>query len=172
MKNVIVFSTILMVSLLILGGAQPTMAHSPSNIDLAYVYDTQTLLVEIQHDVSNVNTHYIERIEVSVNSVLNQSRDYTNQQNLIGMSDSFVVPAEIGDVISVRAICSVSGQLTETLTLTGPETSTTTTTTTTQTSTSTTTDTSPTVLDTMTLLLIGGAVVIIVVIAIVIVQRR
>ncbi|TFG29222.1 hypothetical protein EU527_16225 [Candidatus Thorarchaeota archaeon] len=170
MKRVIVFSTILMVSLLILGVGQPTSAHSPSNIDLAYVYETQTLLVEIQHDVSNVNTHYIERIEVSVNSVLNQSRDYTSQQNLMGMSDSFVVPAEVGDIISVRAICSVSGQLTKTLTLTGPETSTTTTTT--QTSTSTTTDTPPTDFDTMTLVLIGGVVVIIIMVAIVAVQRR
>jgi len=161
MRSFISFLTILLLGLLMVGSAQPILAHSPSNIDLAYVYETQTLLVEIQHDVSNVNTHYIERIEVRVNTVLNQSRDYTSQQSLVGMSDSFVVPAEIGDEISVTAICSVLGQLTDTLTLTGPETNTTT----------TTTDTSPG-LDIMTLVLIGGATVVIIIIALVVVQRR
>lgn len=168
MRPIILFSTILILSSLIIWTAQPAVAHSPSNMDLSYVYETQTLLVEIQHDVTNVNTHYITRIEVRVDSVLNQSKDYTSQQNLIGMSDSFVVPAEIGDEISVTAICSVIGQLTETLTLTGPETNTTATTTTTST---TTTDTSPG-LDTMTLVLIGGAAVVIIIIALVAVQRR
>jgi hypothetical protein len=156
----------ILVCLMALSPARPVMATTPSNVDISYVYETSTLLVEIMHATTNMETHYIARIEVRVNSVLNQSRDYTSQPNLVGLSDSFSVPAVIGDVISATAICSVSGQLTDTITLTGPVVFTTTTTTTTTTSSGT-----PSGIDPMLLIVLGSAVVV-VVIVIVMMKRK
>lgn len=167
----------ILVGLILLAPARPAIATAPSNIDISYVHETNTLIVEIQHATDDVETHYIARIEISVNSVFNQSKDYTSQPNTVGLSDSFIVPAVNGDVINVTAICSVSGQLTETLTVTAPETFTTTTTTTTTTTSETTTTTTtsasePNGLSPMLLIGIGAAVIVVIVLIVVFMKRK
>lgn len=174
-KLLLLISCIL-IGLVILAPAGSVVATPPSNIDCSYVFETNTLNVEIQHATDDVETHYIARIEISVNSVLNQTKDYTSQPNTIGLSDSFIVPAVVGDVINVTAICSVSGQLTKLLTLTAPETYTTTTTTTsttTETTTTTTTNTSTSNgLNPMLLIGLGGAIVVVLVIVFLFMKRK
>ena len=165
-----------LIGFVILAPARLVVGTPPSNIDCSYVFETETLNVEIQHATDDVDTHYIARIEISVNSVLNQTRDYTSQPNMIGLSDSFIVPAVVGDVINVTAICSVSGQLTKLLTLTAPETSTTTTTTTSTTTETTTTTTTSTNtsngLNPMLLIGVGGAIVIVLVLVLIVMRRK
>jgi len=167
----------ILIGFVILAPSGQVAATPPSNIDCSYVFDTNTLNVEIQHATDNMETHYIARIEISVNSVLNQTRDYTSQPNLIGLSDSFIVPAIVGDVINVTAICSVSGQLTSLLTITEQDTFTTTTSTTTTTTTETTTATTTSSstangLGSMLLVGISGAAVVVIVIIVIFMKRK
>lgn len=139
-------------------------AHSPSGVNLEYSLSTNELSVDVTHDVTNVNTHYIEQIIIEKNSVQVASRDYTSQDTTSGMSDTFV-EADEGDVLRATATCSISGQLSAEITVTN---------TTTTTSTTETTMTSPTE-DGQPLsptLLILAAVAVVAVLAVVLVVMR
>lgn len=61
---------------------QPTLAHSPSGMELAYDVDAQTLSVTITHSVADLDTHYVKRVEIKRNGELDRSEDYTIPLNL------------------------------------------------------------------------------------------
>ncbi|TFF94688.1 hypothetical protein EU546_04575 [Candidatus Thorarchaeota archaeon] len=67
------------------------------------------------------------------------SRDYTSQDTTSGMTDTFTIEAEEGDVLRATAICNIAGQLSAQITVTA-----TTTTSTTSESTTEESTTSPT----------------------------
>jgi desulfoferrodoxin (superoxide reductase-like protein) len=108
-------------------------AHSPSGITLDYDTETNTLSVDVNHDVSNPNTHFIEKIEVYLNDVLEEERTYTSQETASSKSDTFNIEAIAGDVFKVIAYCNQFGSYEQSLVIsdgtTTEETSTTTTTT-------------------------------------------
>ena len=101
-------------------------AHSPSGMDLAYNSDTDTLTVTVQHSVTDPNSHYIEKIEIYKNDVLEIERTYTSQESSSQKSDTFSVDAVDGDVLKATAICNIAGSITRDLTI-GTTTTTTTT---------------------------------------------
>ena len=115
MKKKILFLGLIITSLFLV--ISTTNAHSPSNVVLDYELSTYTLNVVVEHGVSDVNTHYIKKIYIYVNDVLNHTENYTNQTYMTFQDDSFVVPALIGDVIRVTAICNQGGSLTNQITV-------------------------------------------------------
>lgn len=94
-------------------------AHPPSSMDISYDTDDQTLNVTISHGVSNVDSHYIERLEVRKNDSVYLSRDYTSQPSTSTFTYSLDVPATEGDTLSVTAICNQYGSLQKTLVVNG-----------------------------------------------------
>ncbi|MGV9169881.1 MAG: desulfoferrodoxin family protein, partial [Promethearchaeia archaeon] len=104
-------------------------AHTPSGMTLEYDADTDELSVSVSHSVSDVNSHFIEEIVIYNNDAQVDSRTYTSQESTSGMSDTFTVDAVDGDVLKATAYCSISGSVTEEITI-GTNTTTTTTTTT------------------------------------------
>ena len=96
----------------------PTAAHPPSNMTLLYDTNTQTLSVTVFHAVADPNTHYIEYVVVNKNGAFAIDRNYTSQPSTSAFVDIFNVDADSGDVLQVTAICSVSGQLTDQITVT------------------------------------------------------
>jgi len=172
---------LVMITLLLASFQMPVQAHSPSSMELEYDAEIDTLTVTVSHSVSG--DHRIAQIQVWKNDVSQVVRTYDPpQESTSGMDDTFTIDAVDGDVLRVTATCSVSGSITESLTVSISGTTTTTTTTTTDTSTTetttdtTTTDTTtppPSEIPTALILVAGiGAAIIIIAVLLVIVKRR
>ncbi|MBN1330282.1 MAG: hypothetical protein JXA54_12480 [Candidatus Heimdallarchaeota archaeon] len=91
-----------------------TVAHSPSTLTLAYNFTTDTLSVSIVHTVSNLQDHFINKIEIWINEILNTTELYTNQPSN-SFTYNYQISANIDDEIKVKASCNQGGSLTNTL---------------------------------------------------------
>ena len=141
----------------------PVEASEPSDIVLAYDFDSQTLTVNVSHYVANTKTHYIETIEIKNNDISVLNRTYVNQTYNWGMYDSFVVSTDAGDNLTVTATCSKGYPLTRWLIVSSTTTTNTGTDTTSTTTITTTTDgpESPgTALDVSPVIIVGIALII------------
>jgi len=157
----------LLLTLFVTSQVTITQAHTPGPMTLDYNMDTDTLTVTVTHVTADVNTHYIYEIVVLKNSVQVDIATYTSQSDSSQVIEIFTIAAEEGDVLSVTAKCSVSGQKTEELTVSASET------TTTDTTSSTTTTSTGTMDYTIIMLLTSTAIVVIgVVLVIVLVLKR
>jgi hypothetical protein len=81
-------------------------AENPTRIILRYNEDTQTLFVNVTHQVPNPGNHYIELIEVFKNSAFQFNRTYPEQVFNFGRNDTFSISASSGDNLTVTAACS------------------------------------------------------------------
>ena len=87
-------------------------AHPPSDIRISYNESTKMLTAVIIHPVNDTKSHYIKRVEVSLNGqkIIEQKISRQDNENDQGVS-YFIPDAKPGDKISVEAYCSVSGKL-------------------------------------------------------------
>ncbi len=93
------------------------VAHPPENIDLSYNISTQVLTVTITHNTANLNSHYVDKVEVYKNDVSIIEKDYTSQpSNTFTLTFNF--QAFVGDIIKVEAECNQVGKTEETITVT------------------------------------------------------
>jgi hypothetical protein len=100
------------------------LAHSPNSMTLEYNEDTNQLDVTITHPVPDNSTHYIEEVQIKVNSTLNQPYEYTSQPGNT-FTYSYTIEAAPGTRFEVKATCSVSGDMTRSIVVSGgPNTST------------------------------------------------
>lgn len=99
----------------------PVNAHTPGPMNLSYDFASQELTIVVTHNVPDVNSHYIIQVNVERNSVDFLTRDYTSQNTTSQMSAIYSIPAVHGDVLEVTAICSVSGSVTNQITVVDPE---------------------------------------------------
>jgi hypothetical protein len=90
-------------------------AHAPSSLQLSYEIATETLTVEIFHSVSDNTTHYINKVEIWKNNMLNQTHDYASQPTLNQFSYTYDINASAGDELKVKATCNIFDDLTRTL---------------------------------------------------------
>jgi len=95
-------------------------AHPPASVILDYQGGARTLTVTVAHRVSNPASHYIESIRVWKKRTLVQEYSYTSQPDKEGVTYTYDIPAEEGDVLRVEASCSVFGSRSEELTVTLP----------------------------------------------------
>ncbi|UCG68420.1 MAG: hypothetical protein JSV09_11475 [Thermoplasmata archaeon] len=109
---------LLFVSFIIPGLA---FAHSPSNMELEYNFFNQELSVTITHNVASPNEHFIESIEIFKNDNLYLIENYTSQPSLTTFTYVYSVEAQDGDDIEVTATCSISGGITESITIQEPD---------------------------------------------------
>jgi hypothetical protein len=89
-------------------------AHAPSEMLLKYDIDSQSLTVTIIHNVSDPTTHYVSRIEIRKNGII-ETAEYNEQPTSSRFTYTFQVPASPGDVLEVIAECNLGGSLTETV---------------------------------------------------------
>ena len=85
--------------------------HSPSSMTLEYTIATEELAVTISHSVSDVNTHYIELVEIWKNEILELSQDYTSQPDTT-FTYTYQINVTKGDELEVKATCNLGGSLT------------------------------------------------------------
>lgn len=89
--------------------------HAPSEMELTYDSDSQTLHVTIVHGVSDPATHYVYRIHIVKNGADFLTQEYESQPTDSQFSHTFQVPAAPGDVLEVTAECNLGGSIAETL---------------------------------------------------------
>lgn len=118
-------------------------AENPTKIVLNYNEDTQTLFVNVTHQVPNPGNHYVELIEVFKNSVFQFNRTYPEQQFHFGRNDTFSLGASSGDNLTVIATCSRNDFLSKSIIVSDSTETTTTTGSTSPTQTTTTEPTDP-----------------------------
>lgn len=157
---------LLLMILLIASFQAPVQAHTPSSMTLSYDVGTQTLYVQVNHDVSG--DHRIAQIQIWKNNELVNTRNYDPpQESTSSMDDTFNVGANTGDVLKVTATCSISGSITREITV-GVDPSDTTTDTTSE---STDTTTNPELIP-PPMLYLGAVVAIGVILVLVVVVKR
>ncbi len=114
--------TILILSLIVSIFTSNVYAHSPSSMNLTYDVETQDLEVEITHQVSDPNSHYIFNIVIKKNEISYNSYNYTNQPSTSKFAYNYDVDAQEDDIIEVTAYCNQGGQISKQLTVTTGET--------------------------------------------------
>ena len=115
-KKLLIFQIILVFSMLTLG-SMSVNAHSPSSMNAEYNSVTERLTVEINHQVSNPNTHYVNTIEITINGVSEIEESYSSQPDSSFIYTFENIYAEEGDEIEVTANCNQGGLITDQLTV-------------------------------------------------------
>lgn len=94
--------------LLLLMLSVPVLAHSPSQVLLAYDNPNQTLNVTISHSSSNPG-HFIREVAVQKNGDDILRKEYANQTDENTFSYYYQINATAGDILKAGAYCSISG---------------------------------------------------------------
>jgi len=113
MKKVLIFGLIIFVILSI-----NVNAHSPSSMSINYDADSEKLIVNINHVVTDPTTHYIYNITVEKNNEFYKNFDYTSQPSSSSFTYTYnSIMSEVGDMFSVVARCNQGGQISKSLTV-------------------------------------------------------
>ena len=86
-------------------------AHPPSDVELFYDLEVEELTVIVSHSSGNPDTHYVNRIEISVNGARVLTEEPPAENDPIVTIDLAAFELDEGDIISVRAFCSRAGDL-------------------------------------------------------------
>ncbi len=87
-------------------------AHPPSDIKITFDPQTKILSAVVHHGVSNPASHYIKKVDVSLNGKEVIQQLISRQDNFNTQTVSYLIPDfREGDVISVEGYCSISGKL-------------------------------------------------------------
>ena len=102
------------------GIAPVSEAHPPSEMDLSYDLENQTLTVTVTHVTIEPQSHRVYLVEVEKNGELYLDREYDEQPDNT-FTDTYNVEAQVGDVLTVTAYCSLYGSVTKSLSVSGGE---------------------------------------------------
>lgn len=90
-------------------------AHPPKSLDLSYDVEKATLAVKVWHKVTNPENHYIKKIVVFLGDEQIAEKTYERQQTDEYQEETFAFsdkPLKKGDLVKVRAYCSIFGKKT------------------------------------------------------------
>lgn len=113
-KNILYGITISFIGILCLCTLN-VKANNPTGLNLVYNSTTGVLSSTITHGPPSAD-HYIEFVDIEINGSLILNTTYISQASNTITYD-YVITANAGDIISVTAICSISGFITRTLTV-------------------------------------------------------
>lgn len=107
MKTIILFLICLFFVPLVYG-------HPPANIDVNYDPETKIVKVIITHKTSNPKTHYIKKVDISLNDKEIITHNISSQDDNEIQVVSYRIPeAKADDLIAVEGYCRISGTLTK-----------------------------------------------------------
>lgn len=102
----------LFIFVLIILSAQEGWAHPPTDISLKYDKTKKMVTATIIHPVKDVTTHYLKKVDLSVNGKEVMTKKFTRQENSVSQSVSFqLTDIRSGDEIGVEGYCNLSGKL-------------------------------------------------------------
>ncbi len=94
---------------------------APNNVELEYDFDTEILNVTITHSVGDPEDHYINRVEITKNSIDQGTHTYTSQPDDYPFTYSYSITADHGDILEAIAKCNKGGQNSDTLEVDHPD---------------------------------------------------
>ncbi len=98
--------------LIILAMAAPALAHPPTKIDISYDPAQKVLTAVITHPVQDPTTHYIGKVDVSLNDKEVASQQFMRQDDQNTQTVKYRLPdAKPGDKIGIEAYCNIFGKL-------------------------------------------------------------
>ena len=93
-------------------------AHPPSDIKITYNSKAKILTAVIMHNVSDVEKHFINKVDVTLNGKEIIEQSISQQDNNISQTVSYLIPdAKYGDTLSVEGYCNISGKLKKEITV-------------------------------------------------------
>ena len=95
--------------------AAAVMAHAPSEMDLTYSHDEQMLSIDVAHEISDRDDHYIRKLEIFFNEEKVKDFYFKRQIKITGLDKKYPLKAQEADVITVKAICRKGGTIEEIL---------------------------------------------------------
>lgn len=98
----------------------PASATSPSDVQLSYLEQEDTLQVTITHNSYLPGSHYIKRVEIQKNSEKPMVQEYTGQPDKATFTYRYKLSLKEGDRVEVKAICNLYGSRSASLVITGP----------------------------------------------------
>jgi hypothetical protein len=108
---------VLLAAVLQLGFPFRAAANAPKEVLLTYDAAAKTLTVQITHSSSSPTFHYIEKVEIRKGEKTISSIEYKSQPDQATFSYVYPIEAAPGDVLEVKASCSIFGSKTEKLTV-------------------------------------------------------
>ena len=96
--------------LLIIASSLPVEAHPPEGMTIIYNDRMDILTVSITHDVKDLTTHYVDRIEIYIGATQVIERTFTEQPR-DSYNERFTLKAVKDDEIRVVAYCKLEGQI-------------------------------------------------------------
>ena len=93
-------------------------AHPPSDIKITFDPKTKILQAVIVHNTKNPISHYIKKVDVSLNGKEIIEHTISREDNNETQTVSYLIPdAKNGDILSVEGHCSISGKLKKDITV-------------------------------------------------------
>jgi desulfoferrodoxin (superoxide reductase-like protein) len=93
-------------------------SHSPEKIELTFNQETKILDIDVQHEVRNIEKHYVDKIEVFLNDELRIVQNFKKQESKKSQKTTFFLfDVEVGDKVKVKANCSIHGDKTKEITI-------------------------------------------------------
>ncbi|MBM4313005.1 MAG: hypothetical protein FJ122_03690 [Deltaproteobacteria bacterium] len=93
-------------------------ASSPKDVLPAYDATARKLTVKIIHSSASPEFHYIEKVEIKKGGKTISATEYDNQPDRETFSYVYPIEAAPGDILEIKAICSILGSKTVKLTVT------------------------------------------------------
>ncbi len=91
-------------------------AHGPDKITLTWTSGENLLTVDVEHGVSNTESHYIDDIKIELNGEEIIVQKWDKQETAEGQTAVYkITQAKPGDKIEVTADCSKIGKMSQTL---------------------------------------------------------
>lgn len=104
-------------ALLQLGLPFQAAANAPQEVRLSYDAAARKLTVRITHGSAWPTFHYIDKVDIMKGGKTIASTEYKSQPEKESFSYEYPVEAAPGDVLEVKASCSIFGSVTERLTV-------------------------------------------------------
>lgn len=108
---------VLFTTLLQLGLPFQAVANAPKEVILSYDAAARKLTVRITHSSSSPGVHYIDEVEIKKGGKTIATTEYKSQPDQATFSYVYPIDAAPGDVLEVKASCSIFGSKTEKLTV-------------------------------------------------------
>ena len=115
MKYIGIFITLTVICISLL--TMNVNATPPRYINLKYNTNTDTLKVTVFHFSPIRSFHYIYRVIVEKNGVLEQSHFYSKQPSFLANRFEYIISASPGDKLTVSAFCILFGYNTFSITV-------------------------------------------------------
>jgi hypothetical protein len=102
----------------LLVAARLAYAHPPSKMTVTFDKTTKLLTATITHEVVDPASHYIEQIEIMINGRRVLEHKISRQDNSTKQYVRYGLPdVKSGDKVAIKTYCSLSGSLTEEITV-------------------------------------------------------